>query len=42
MVNFFLHLDLVMTAFVLKNMALMTDDDSAGCVLLKVCQLLEF
>jgi hypothetical protein len=38
----FFHLDLVMTAFVLKNMALMTDDDSAGCVLLKVCQLLEF
>jgi hypothetical protein len=29
-------------SFCIKNMALMTDDDSAGCVLLKVCQLLEF
>lgn len=35
MISDFLHLDLVMTGFVPKIMALMSDDDSAGCVLLK-------
>jgi hypothetical protein len=40
--EFFFHLDLVMTTFVSKSKALMSDDDSAGCVLLKVCQLVEF
>jgi hypothetical protein len=34
----FLHLDLVMSSFLPKIMALMSDDDNAGCVcFLKVC-----